>query len=141
MNLGPILAFGAAGTAGFVIDAAVLQLLVRVFGVSPFVARVPSFLVAVAVTWWINRSFAFRSEREKRARAVREEYLRYLGVQTVGAFINYAVYACALLWRPEWQRLPVWGVALGSAVAMVFNYVGCRILVYGSSPAPRVGRS
>jgi putative flippase GtrA len=136
-----MLAFGIAGGAGFVVDAIVLHILVRQAGVSPFVARVPSFLAAVCVTWWINRSFAFRAEREAASLSHGSEYLRYLGVQATGALINYGVYAAALVMHPAWRAAPVWALALGSAVAMAFNYTGCRSLVYAPSAAARVDGS
>lgn len=127
MDWPSLLKFGVAGGIGFCVDAAVLYLLVFAGGVSPFVARVFSFLVAVCATWWVNRTFTFRGNR---AHPVRQEYLRYLGVQTAGAALNYGVFAATLLLQPQWHAAPVVPLALGSLVAMAFNYAGSRWYVF-----------
>lgn len=47
--------FALVGTIGFLTDVTVLVIGMRL-GAGPYIARVISFLCAVAVTWLLNRS-------------------------------------------------------------------------------------
>jgi putative flippase GtrA len=127
------LKFGLVGTLGFIVDAGVLSLLVGPFEANVYVARVISFFVAVLVTWLANRSFTFRHQRRIKISS-HEEYLRYFAVQTVGAGINLLVFFLSIQAMPMWQSLPVIPLAIGSVVALVFNYLAARRFVFSTVP-------
>src|SRR5262245_43182166 len=54
------LKFLGLGVIAFSIDAIVFQSMVSGLGVSPYLARIASFVVATSSAWWMNRTFAFR---------------------------------------------------------------------------------
>ena len=65
------------------------------------------------------------------------EFLRYCGVSFVGAAINYAVYViCLVGFRAiggidTHASMPIFlAVAAGSAIAMVFNFLGSRYIAF-----------
>lgn len=119
--------FAIGGVLGFVVDAGIVTLLVQMFRIDPYLARVPSFLAAATVTWLWNRTFTFAGRRRHRAGV---EWLRWLLVMMLGAGINYGTYAMVLaLWAPA-RAWPVWGVAAGSALAAGFNFAAARALVF-----------
>jgi len=55
--------FAFAGTAGFIVDASLMQLMAGTGTVQVHLARLISFLISMTVTWQINRHFTFRDGR------------------------------------------------------------------------------
>lgn len=115
---GRLLRFGLVGTAGFVVDAGLLQIMVQWGEISPFVARLGSFIAAATATWWLNRWFTFRTRNQ----ASGGEWMRYIAAMTLGGLVNYSVFAAALLWLPLALRQPWLAVACGSLAGMAVNY-------------------
>jgi putative flippase GtrA len=120
--------FIAVGALGFGVDGAILSLLVHGWDWAPYTARVLSFVPAVTVTWYCNRRWVFVATRH-----TTHEYGAYFGVQTVGAAINLLTYALAIAIFPTLARLPIVPLAVGSAVALVFNYSAARHWVFGAA--------
>jgi putative flippase GtrA len=118
--------FVVIGGIGFIVDAGVLTALASGAGLDLYVSRLLSFTAATAVTWALNRGFTFASTNPRRG----QEYLRYVTVQIVGALINLGVFVL-LIQRCAWMAdVPALPLAAGSIVAMVFNFVGARYLVF-----------
>lgn len=127
------LLFGVGGGLAFLVDAGVLHLLMAQWGLGPYLARLCSFMSAVTTTWLFNRSFTFAAGRAGGA-ALLHEWARYVVSQLGGFGVNYAVYA-ALVWSSMLVRQwPVLGVAAGSAVGLVVNYVLAQRYVFGERP-------
>jgi putative flippase GtrA len=124
--------FAAIGALGFVIDASLLSALTHGAGWSPWAARAPSFTAAVLVTWLLNRRLTFRGRGLQR-RSV--EALGYGTIQAVGAGINLLVFGVCLATFPRLAALPVIPFAVGSGVAMLFNYVALQRLLYARERA------
>jgi putative flippase GtrA len=87
-----LLFFLAVGAVGFVVDAGVSTGLVKALGASPFLARVPAFLLASMATYAGNRQFTFA---ERRSPLIRGWFL-YVGSTALGALLNYAVFCAAI---------------------------------------------
>jgi putative flippase GtrA len=119
--------FVAVGAVGFLVDAGLLALLTHGAGWSPWIARLPSFLVAVTTTWLLNRRLTFAGRGLQR-RSV--EAIGYGTIQACGALINLAVFAFCLARFPRLVALPLIPFAAGAAVAMLFNYVAASRLLY-----------
>jgi len=121
--------FAIGGVVGFLVDAAIVEVLVRQAGWNPYMARVPSFLVAASVTWAWNRylSFAHRRGRDRR-----REWLRWVGVMSLGAGVNYGIYAVLIALSATIRAWPAAGVAAGSALAAVVNFTGARRIVFNN---------
>lgn len=126
--------FCVGGVLGFLVDAGIVQALVRAFGWNPYLARILSFFCAASVTWLFNRALTF-AHRRGASRAA--EWGRWLLVMTLGALVNYGVYALTLLLWPPARQLPVVGVALGSAFAAGLNFAGARAWVFKGAEADR----
>jgi len=119
--------FAAAGGIGFLIEAVILTWLVQGQGLNIYGARAISFSVAVTATWAINRNFAFAGlQQQRRGR----EYSAYFLVQIIGAVINLGVFALAIAVQPGLRSLPVAPLAIGAAVALVFNFLASRNWVF-----------
>lgn len=113
--------FAVAGTVGFVVDSGILQLLAGVLHVQVHLARVVSFLIAMTTTWQINRRFTFREGRQ--SQTLLGEWLRYFASSLLGGATNYGAFAISIAVSPFIRSHLVIGVAIGSLVGMVTNYV------------------
>ena len=118
--------FAAVGAIGFVVDAAVLQLLVSVASWSPFAARAVSFPVALACTFTLNRLWTFRGLRLPLARA----YGAYGAIQVAGALINLLVFSACVVLAPTLYERPVIALGIGATVALLFNFYATRSVVF-----------
>ena len=128
-----VVLFALGGVLGFVIDASVVQVLVRMLEWNPYVARVPSFLLAASATWLWNRSLTFR---HRRSEVAQYEWLRWLAVMSVGAVVNYGTYAALVAGFPGVRASPWLGVAAGSAAAALINFYAARTVVFRGRKKP-----
>jgi putative flippase GtrA len=124
------LRFCVVGTVGFVVDAGLLYALMRGAGADPYSGRVASFLVAASVTWALNRSFTFRSETAGARDRMHRQWRDYVALMAVGAAINYGVYVLCLLNSPVMRAIPTLAVAVGAVVALAFNYLASKNLIF-----------
>lgn len=124
------------GGIGFLVDAGVLSWLVAAELAGPILARCLSFPPAVLATWALNRRLVFTSS----ARSVGErahEYGRYFAVQLLGALVNLGVYTLLVAHVATLRLWPVGALAAGSAVALLFNFLGARYWVFLQTPRAR----
>lgn len=120
-----LLRFLIVGTVGFLVDGAILQALVSLGAWAPVPARFVSFSVAVMVTWLLNRTFTFGAAGSAKAAPVRS-VLRYVMVSVAGAGINVGTFAALVLLSALMAAHPVIPLAIGSIVALMFNYLGSK---------------
>lgn len=121
--------FGVVGAAGFVVDATVLELGLRL-GTGPWVGRVFSYLAAASVTFALNRAWTFRAA--DRSRPVARDWGLFLLVNLVGFGCNYGTYAALLTGVPLAREYPVIGVAAGALAGMTGNFLLSRRYVFRS---------
>ena len=128
-----LLRFALVGCVGFAVDAGLTLLLHAGAGLGELQARVPAFLVAATVTWWLNRHFTFR------ARVGAASWLRYVLTTGIGALVNIACYlgVVRLLGTRPLDLLA--GVAVGSLVALAFNFWVSRRWVFADRRATSHG--
>lgn len=122
-----LIVFGLIGSLGFLVDTAVLYLLVFGGGAGLLEARIGSFLAAATFTWWGNRTFTFRQRQSQRKMT---EWSRFLAVNSIGAVANYGTYAALVTHQTLFADHPVLAVAAGSIAGLGFNYCGSRFLVF-----------
>jgi len=116
--------FGISGCIGFVVDVAILYLLMGFLGL--YGARVISFICAVYVTWSFNRLLTFKNYDSGMHQ--KSEFLAYLGLMLCGGAINYAIYASLVTCSDQVHEFPIIGVALGTSVSMFVNYASSSFL-------------
>ncbi len=109
--------FLLVGGIGFVVDGSALLLLVHAAHVSPIWARIPSFLIAVTVTWWLHRNFTFGAARHT-APSIRE-WLFFMLANALGNGLNLCLY-WLMVWKFSWA--PLAALALASVTAAAINY-------------------
>lgn len=121
--------FLIAGAIATAADAAVLTALTRLFGIDPFLARVPAIGLAIVAGYFAHRHWTFAVKEPPSLR----EFLKFTGVAIGTAAINYAVYAGLLLARPS--LAPLAAMLIATAVAMSASYLGYRFGVF-RKPTP-----
>ena len=120
------LRFGLVGTAGFVMDSAVL-LAMLALGVGPYAGRVASYLAAASLTFALNRAWTFRSAAQA---PVARQWGQFVALNLLGFAANYGTYAAALAASPLVAAHPVLGVAAGSIAGMFINFALSRRFVF-----------
>ena len=119
--------FAMVGIVGFCTDAGLLHIGINIFGFGPIIARIPSFTIAVLVTWYLNRKYTFGIPDK----SFTESFPPYLSSNFVGMLLNFGIYSFAILWMPDsLGRYPLLALAVGAAVSMVFNYVISRYFIF-----------
>jgi putative flippase GtrA len=118
--------FCVIGTIGFIADALVLQTGLSVIHLSPVAARIPSFMLAVLVTWYFNRDFTFRQPE----RTFLASFPKYLLANIGGLSLNLAVYFAGIRLSFFLAHWPVMALAIASVSAMFFNFTTSHFLIF-----------
>jgi len=119
--------FSAVGTVGFLVDAAILYVVMSQLGAGLFGGRVISYLVAASSTWALNRRYTFRARCGANRTA---EWGRFLVANAVGGLVNYVTYAVLVTLHATVAAHPVIGVAVGSVAGLLFNFTASRYVVF-----------
>lgn len=125
--------FAIIGGIGFAIEVVVLTTLTLYAGWTPLHARIPSFLLAVLMTWRLNRRHTFAGRGLQRR--LIEAFL-YIGIQVCGALINVAIFGLCLHMAPRLAAVPVLPLAIGAAAGFGFNFTASNLVLYSRA---RVG--
>ena len=128
-----ILRFGAVGGVGFIVDASMLWLLLRL-GLNPFTARALSFPVAVFVTWILNRTWTFAVDPDA---SKTRELNRYVAVQLTGAAANYCAYSIVISHFAHTGRVIFIALVFGSFVGMFINFWGARQFAFRATKSDK----
>ena len=136
----PFIRFAMVGAAGYVVDTAVLALATRSFGLDPYGGRALSIAMAMFVTWLGNRYFTFAGRRARGSvSAIAQEALKFAGANSVGAAVNYAVFAALVRFAASPFSNQYLAQAIGVLAGLVFNFTLSRTLVF-RKPQPREDR-
>lgn len=121
-----VLFFAISGGLGFLVDTAVLYLLIDSLG--PYIARCFSFVSAVLFTWLFNRSITFKGKSSNMK--PRAEFLSYLVLMLGGGAVNYGLYSWLVSAYKLVSEHPVIGVAAGSIAGMFVNLATSKFLLF-----------
>jgi putative flippase GtrA len=121
-----MLAFGAVGVAGFVIDAGTLYL-ARWWGLGLILGRLVSYVTAATSTWALNRRFTFTS---RRTQGPLHEWAIFMVSQLAGAACNLGMYAWLVTTSTLIAAEPIIGVAAGSLAGMLVNFFVAKKFVF-----------
>ena len=122
--------FLVVGLAGFCVDASIFFLLTH-HGATFVVARIPASVIAIVVTWGLNRTYSFSVAR--RGRRSREIAL-YFGASLLGALGNLiAGFPVSLFDDSLWQ-IPSYLV--GTMTGLVINFTLYKFVVFVDRRVP-----
>jgi putative flippase GtrA len=109
--------FIVIGGLGFVVDAGLLMLFLGLGG-DPFISRIASILLAMLVTWRLNRAFTFGASDGSQL----SEAGRYFSVAASVAVMNYAIYAGLLLVLASLH--PLLATAISTLICVLASFAG-----------------
>jgi putative flippase GtrA len=116
--------FCIVGVLGFFADAGMTLAMTQLIHAGPMPGRVVAFVSAASLTWYLNRRYTFRSDGGN------ESWAPYVLLTAFGALINIGVYHAWLQAAGTAPEELVIGVALGSVVALAFNFSVSRYVVF-----------
>jgi putative flippase GtrA len=116
--------FVLAGLMAFATDAGVTKLLMATTALSPFAARPIAILLAMLVSWGLNRTITFAETRPPSW----FEFTKFAVASFGGQLVNYLVFAAILTLRPATDT--TFAIAMASGVAMFAAYAGFRFGVF-----------
>jgi len=119
--------FVTIGGIGFAVEAVILTVATTKFGFPTLETRLISFPCAVLLTWWLNRTYNFRSQA-----GVFLEVRKYFGSQSFGALTNLAVFAGCWAAFPSLSKLPILLLGFGALAGLVVNFVLSQWYVFGT---------
>lgn len=124
-----LLLFSLVGGFGFIVDSAFLYILKPCLGL--YISRFLSFLIAVLVTWILNRMYTFNDLVDvKKGRA--HEFVVYLFLMCIGGSVNILTYVVFIYNVKFVSEAPILGVAIGSLAGLVFNFISSKVFLYKS---------
>jgi putative flippase GtrA len=121
-----IFLFGVTGVAGYVVDTSVLYAGLYL-GLGLYLGRAISYLAAVTFTWVLNSRYTFR-QRTTASRFT--QWRRFAVSQLSGAVVNLGVYAALVRMSTFCADHPAVGVAAGSSMGMMVNFLAARRYVF-----------
>jgi len=125
MTLAQFIKFGTVGTAGFLVDTAIVYALRGAIGL--YGAGLVSYLVAATFTWAMNRTWTFRGLGSGPAH---HQWARFLAVNLLGFTLNRGTYAILVTFVPLCADQPVFATAAGAIAGMFVNFGLSRALVF-----------
>lgn len=123
-----LIGFCCVGLGGFFVHAAMVLWLTKAAKLGPILAWFPAFLVAVLYTWVLNRLISFKGLGGQKNRAT--QAAGYAAVQSVGAAINFLIYAGLIALKWPYLSWPIIALACGSGAALIFNYSALRLFIF-----------
>jgi putative flippase GtrA len=119
------LRFGTVGTAGFVADTTVVYSLRASVGL--YVAGAVAYLVAVTVTWALNRIWTFRG---RGSGSMHRQWMLFMSANALGFVLNRGTYFILVTVSPLCVQYPVLAIAAGVAMGMFLNFHLSRTIVF-----------
>lgn len=122
-----IIRFGIIGVIAFFVDWLVLQFFVE-RNTGFVVARLLSFLVAVSVTFTLNKYWTFRDAAPA---PFLVQYFQFLAANSIGGAVNYVVSTgFYFLFLAPSTRFIWLSLFLGSGAGFVFNFIMSNRFVF-----------
>lgn len=117
--------FGCVGLCGFVVDTAVVYSLRAQLGL--YGAGMAAYVVAVTVTWGLNRLWTFRG----RSRGpVHRQWALFLATNLVGFALNRGAYVILIATTEVARVYPVIAIFAGAVAGMFVNFTLSRKVVF-----------
>lgn len=120
-----LVSFTAVGVIGFVVDAGLMNLISHLFLIPEVLARVPSFCVAVVVTWLLNSFLTFHS-----VNLTLKSLQKYFGTNLLGFATNWLVFLLATHFFKVAQSYPTIALAVAALFSLLVNFTLARKFVF-----------
>ncbi len=119
--------FSIMGALTCACDALLFYSFWKGLALSAEAARIVVLPLSLTLSWWLNRSFTFKSNPQ----SLFKEWTGFCAINSLGAIVNALVFVGLLFMMPD---LPV-AIAFvaGVLAGLFFNYTGSRQFVFEKS--------
>jgi putative flippase GtrA len=122
--------FGIIGACGYVVGVTILAIATGPLKMGFAAGNALAIFVAMGFTWQGNRHFTFRAHRARGLSGALQEWLKFMGANSLGALANYLT-ALALV---HYAAFPLSNKfvaqAIGVLVGLIFNFTLSKTLVF-----------
>ncbi len=116
-----MMTFAVVGSLAFFVDAGVFTAMYAI-GAGTFVSRCLSILASITFTWYLNRTFTFRTRKP----ATFVEFLSYLGGMQIGLLTNFSTFFVVLYLSDTAKVYPIIALAIATLAGMTLNFLISR---------------
>ena len=113
--------FAVVGSLAFFVDAGVFTAM-HALGAGTFLSRSLSILTSVTFTWYLNRTFTFKTSKP----ASFLEFLSYLGGMQLGLITNFTTFFIVLYVSDFASTYPIVALAIATLAGMTINFLISR---------------
>lgn len=135
VNLRQFIFFGIAGATGFLISSTILMVFIKALHFHPIPARIFSYLPAVTMTWYLNRSLTFSVTHTK---SKFKEWLRYISANWIGTLLNFTIYSALILFAIGFFSHPLVALAISCGCSMFFNFFAAKYYSFRITNEPSI---
>ena len=122
--------FGFIGACGYVVGASVLAIATGPLELGFPAGNALAIFIAMAFTWQGNRYFTFRAQRARGLAGALQEWLKFMGANSVGALVNYLIGLALVHYAAYPLSNKFVAQAIGVLVGLVFNFTLSKMLVF-----------
>lgn len=123
--------FAMVGTINTATSLSVYLLLTRMASLDPLVANAGAFIVAVTVSFFLNKNWTFRDQQ----RAFAKQYSRFFSVSLVGLILSEGI-IYVLHKVMSIHDLAAFFVAVG--IVMFWNFTANKLWTFRAVPNPEI---
>lgn len=116
------------GGTVFVFGSSVLYAEIHLLQFNPFLAQFPMLFLSMTCSWLLNRWLTFRTQS---GMSWWREWLGFMAVNGIGAAISAGIYTLILFLSHKTGFMPYIALAIGTLVALSWNYLGSKHLIWG----------
>jgi putative flippase GtrA len=122
--------FGVIGACGYVVGVSVLALATGPLKLSFAAGNALAIFIAMAFTWQGNRHFTFRAQRARGFAGALQEWLKFMGANSLGALANYLTGLALVHYAAFPLSNKFAAQAIGVLVGLIFNFTLSKTLVF-----------
>ncbi|AAO91344.1 GtrA family protein [Coxiella burnetii] len=111
-----LIRFLTIGVIGLLIDITFLYLFRHEMGLIP--AKILSYVIAVTITWFLNRCFTFRSQDSRRV----QEWMRYAFIYAITGCIHVLMFTALVYRYPVLHTHPIFALIITAVVIAFINF-------------------
>ena len=137
-----LLKFGFAGGLNTLIDFAVLNILIYIFGLGQnsshyTIFKIISFSASVTNSYFLNKYWVFKNNSE--INQSQNEIMKFLGVSLVGLVLNTGVSFLIFHYGSPFinvgaKTLANIGAIVGTLTVLFWNFIGYKLFVFKKDP-------
>lgn len=124
------LIFCLIGLLGFFFDYELFIFFFTFLDQYIYFAKFISTLIAITLTFFLNRFFTFKLQSQKLKYKKHKEYTLYLLVQVIGGFVNFISFSTLIYFYPELLTIPIIPTAISAIFVAFLSFLNLKLFIY-----------